>query len=58
VLCERDLALHPDMQRWMSTRAGRVVTFDTDHSPFMSTPGPFVQLLDEIAGQPSASRTD
>jgi pimeloyl-ACP methyl ester carboxylesterase len=49
VLSERDLAIHPDFQRWMSTRAGRVVTFDTDHSPFLSTPEPFVDLLDGIA---------
>jgi hypothetical protein len=49
-MTSRDLAIHPDFQRWMSTRAGRVVTFDTDHSPFLSTPGPFADVLDGIAG--------
>lgn len=49
VLCARDRAIHPDFQRWMSTRAGEVVTLDTDHSPFMSSPEPFAELLDGIA---------
>jgi pimeloyl-ACP methyl ester carboxylesterase len=49
VLCERDRAIHPDFQRWMSTRAGEVVTLDTDHSPFMSMPEQFADLLDGIA---------
>jgi pimeloyl-ACP methyl ester carboxylesterase len=49
VLCERDRAIHPDYQRWMSTRAGEVVTLDTDHSPFMSMPEQFADLLDGIA---------
>jgi hypothetical protein len=50
VLCARDRAIHPDFQRWMSTRAGEVVTLDTDHSPFMSLPEQFADLLDRIAG--------
>jgi hypothetical protein len=33
----------------MSTRAGEVVTLDTDHSPFMSLPEQFADLLDRIA---------
>jgi pimeloyl-ACP methyl ester carboxylesterase len=49
VLCLRDRAIHPDFQRWMSTRAGEVVTLDTDHSPFMSLPEQFVDLLDGFA---------
>jgi pimeloyl-ACP methyl ester carboxylesterase len=49
VLCERDRAIHPDFQRWMSSRAGEVVTLDTDHSPFMSLPDQFADLLDGIA---------
>ncbi len=49
VLCERDRAVHPDFQRWMSSRAGDVVTLDTDHSPFMSVPDQFAGLLDGIA---------
>jgi hypothetical protein len=49
VLCSRDRAIHPDFQRWMATRAGEVVSFDTDHSPFMSLPERFVDLLDSLA---------
>lgn len=45
VLCARDRAIHPDFQRWMSTRAGEVVMLDTDHSPFMSSPEQFADLL-------------
>ena len=54
VLCERDRAIHPDFQRWMSTRAGDVVTLDTDHSPFMSMPERFADLVDGIADGASA----
>ena len=36
VVCERDQTIHPDMQRAMSTNAGRVHSLSTDHSPFMS----------------------
>jgi len=49
VLCERDRAIHPDFQKWMSTRAGDVVTLDTDHSPFMSMPEELADLLAGIA---------
>jgi pimeloyl-ACP methyl ester carboxylesterase len=55
VLCERDNAIHPDFQRWMSTRAGEVVTLDTDHSPFMSLPDRFADLLDDIASRANAA---
>ena len=55
VLCERDRAIHPDFQRWMSARAGEVVTLDTDHSPFMSSPEAFADLLDGIADKATAS---
>ncbi len=57
VVCERDRAIHPDFQRWMSTRAGDVVTLDTDHSPFMSTPEQFADLLDGIADTANADVT-
>jgi hypothetical protein len=55
VLCQRDRAIHPDFQRCMSTRAGDVVTLDTDHSPFMSSPEQFADLLDGIANKANAS---
>jgi pimeloyl-ACP methyl ester carboxylesterase len=57
VLCQRDRAIHPDFQRWMATRAGEVVTLDTDHSPFMSLPEQFVDLLDGIADEANARAT-
>jgi hypothetical protein len=34
-------------------RAGEVVTLDTDHSPFMSLPDQFVDVLDGIAAEAS-----
>jgi pimeloyl-ACP methyl ester carboxylesterase len=57
VLCARDRAIHPDYQRWMSTRAGEVVTLDTDHSPFMSLPEQFADLLDAIAASANENVT-
>jgi len=45
VVCERDQTIHPEMQRAMSRRAGRVYALSTDHSPFMSTPDELVQIL-------------
>lgn len=50
VLCEQDQAVHPDLQRWMSTRAGTVVTFNTDHSPFLSTPDELTDVLLSLSG--------
>jgi len=49
VVCERDQTIHPDMQRAMSARARRVRSLDTDHSPFMSTPGDLTRILIEVA---------
>ena len=49
VLCQRDEAIHPEFQRWMSTRAGTVVTFDTDHSPFFSMPDELTDVLLSVA---------
>jgi hypothetical protein len=39
----------------MSARASRVETIDTDHSPFLSTPERFVELLCDVA---SGARQD
>ena len=36
VVCEQDEAISPEAQHRMATRAGRVVSLDTDHSPFVS----------------------
>jgi pimeloyl-ACP methyl ester carboxylesterase len=49
VLCEQDRAVPPEMQRWMATRAGQVLVYDTDHSPFLSMHDRFVDDLDGLA---------
>lgn len=49
VVCERDQTIHPDMQRAMSTNAGRVRSLDTDHSPFMSAPEDLLPILVQAA---------
>jgi pimeloyl-ACP methyl ester carboxylesterase len=52
VVCERDRALSPEMQRSMAARAGRVESIDTDHSPFASRPEEFCALLVSLAQSP------
>jgi pimeloyl-ACP methyl ester carboxylesterase len=49
IVCERDRALHPDMQRVMAKKAGRVESIDTDHSPFVSRPEEFLAVLERVA---------
>lgn len=49
LLCEQDRAIVPEMQRWMSSRAGEVIVYDVDHSPFLSRTDGFVDDLDRIA---------
>ena len=49
LVCEQDRAIHPEMQRWMSSRAGEVVSYDTDHSPFISMNDRLVDDLDRLA---------
>jgi pimeloyl-ACP methyl ester carboxylesterase len=50
IVCERDQAVAPDMQRAMAKKAGRVESIDTDHSPFVSRPEEFSEILESIAG--------
>ena len=45
VLCEQDLAIPPSVQRHLARHAGRVVTFDCDHSPFYSMREALVEEL-------------
>jgi len=52
IVCERDQAVAPDMQRSMAKKAGRVESIDTDHSPFVSRPEEFYEILESIAGAP------
>jgi pimeloyl-ACP methyl ester carboxylesterase len=52
VVCERDRAISPDLQRVMAQHAGRVETMDTDHSPFASQPEEFGRILAGL-GEPN-----
>jgi pimeloyl-ACP methyl ester carboxylesterase len=45
VVCTRDNALSPGTQRFLAARAGQVVEWDTDHSPFLTRPGDLADLL-------------
>ena len=45
VLCTGDRAIPLGAQRWMAARAGEVVEFPTDHSPFFSRPRELAALL-------------
>jgi len=49
VLCERDLAVHPDHQRIMAARCTDTVVLDTDHSPFVSAVPETADLIEAIA---------
>jgi pimeloyl-ACP methyl ester carboxylesterase len=50
IVCERDRTLPPELQRAMATKAGRVESIDTDHSPFASRPEEFYGILAGVAG--------
>ena len=45
VICERDQALLPEVQEQIAERCDDVVTLDSDHSPFLSRPREFADLL-------------
>ena len=45
VVCDEDLGVHPDLQRAMARRCTTAVEWPTSHSPFLSTPERFVELL-------------
>ncbi|WP_329361161.1 alpha/beta fold hydrolase [Streptomyces sp. NBC_00669] len=45
VTCARDRAVDPDLQRRMSRRCSRALTWHTSHSPFVSRPGKVAALL-------------
>lgn len=49
VVCARDQAVHPDVQRLLAERADHVVEWDTDHSPFLGRPDLVVALLADLA---------
>jgi pimeloyl-ACP methyl ester carboxylesterase len=45
VVCTKDNALAPGTQRFLAARAGQVVEWDSDHSPFLTRPGDLADLL-------------
>ena len=51
VVCTEDLAVHPELQRVMARRCTTSVDWPTSHSPFLSAPERFVDLLKVSLGQ-------
>jgi hypothetical protein len=49
VLCLQDQAVHPEHQKIMSQLCTKVVTLDTDHSPFASMVNETADILEQIA---------
>ncbi|MSO59863.1 MAG: alpha/beta fold hydrolase [Ilumatobacteraceae bacterium] len=49
VLCLRDNAVHPELQKTLATLCGSVITLDTDHSPFVSMVSQTAEILESIA---------
>ncbi|QES58532.1 hydrolase [Streptomyces venezuelae] len=53
VVCARDRAVDPDLQRRMASRCPDVREWQTGHSPFVGRPGLVVGLLRELLGSAS-----
>ena len=49
VVCTRDRAVHPDLQRIFAKRCGSAVEWDSAHSPFASMPRETAELLIDVA---------
>lgn len=49
VVCARDQAIHPDLQRIMAKRCTTTVEWDAGHSPFLSQPHLVIELLSALA---------
>lgn len=49
VICSQDRAVHPAHQEIMSTRCSRVVTLETDHSPFLSMVSETANIIEREA---------
>ncbi len=45
VVCARDRALDPELQRAMARRCGTSVTWKTGHAPFVTEPATVVRLM-------------
>lgn len=54
VVCQKDQAIHPELQRAMAALTTRQVEWPTSHSPFLSQPDRVVDLLAGLvrAGRP------
>ncbi len=48
VICRRDQALLPEVQHEVAQRCDDVMTIDSDHSPFLSHPHNFGDLLESL----------
>ncbi|MGO8864336.1 MAG: alpha/beta fold hydrolase [Acidimicrobiales bacterium] len=46
VVCSNDRAIPPSLQRQMAARAGAVVEWPTDHSPFLTRPRAIADLVE------------
>ena len=57
VVCRRDQAIHPDVQRTMARHADDVVEWDADHSPFLSQPERVAALLADRARSDGGARS-
>jgi hypothetical protein len=49
VVCARDNAVHPDLQRILADRCTDAVEWDTDHSPFLADPARVTAFLAALA---------
>lgn len=49
MICARDNAVHPDLQRILADRATTSVEWDTDHSPFLADPTRVSAFLADLA---------
>jgi pimeloyl-ACP methyl ester carboxylesterase len=49
VVCSKDMAIHPDLQRVMAKRCSATVEWESDHSPFLSQPEMLAGLLSDLA---------
>jgi pimeloyl-ACP methyl ester carboxylesterase len=55
VVCSKDLAIHPELQRILARRCTERVEWDCGHSPFLSRPDAVADLLGELSAAGSLS---
>ena len=48
VRCTADQAIHIDLQDELASRCDHIVTFDSDHSPFLAMPGAVADILEPL----------